>query len=101
MLAIPKQPVTLQTLKKRAQIGRISDINYLMRDIDTKVNKFGSTIILYVLYCIVSHEGRARVAHFLFNGNRMQRNYAALCLTQWGYRDIVDIAIEEKKIHSL
>ena len=88
------QPITMHTLKQRAQSGTVSDIDYLMQKLDTDSSFTASKLIDYALTLVSSDEGANRIKHFLFNGSQVQRNYAALYFKRRGANQLIDKAVQ-------
>ncbi len=86
-------PLTLAELKRRAESGRISDVDYLMRHLDTSETFSRCKKIDYALGLVSSPEGRDRIRRFLFNGSLIQRNYAALYFKRRGAGQLLDEAV--------
>ncbi len=86
---------TSAELEKIARSGRVSDIDFLMENLDTSQSFLQCKVIDYALGCVVSEEGRGRIRHFLFNGSRIQRNYAALYFKRLGMGPVIEEAVRE------
>ena len=87
--------LTLAQLEKSAQSGKISDIDFLMENLE-KCNSFiQSKMIDYALGKVSTPEGRERIKHFLFDGSKIQRNYAALYFKRLGRTEVIDEAYQQ------
>lgn len=84
---------TLTELEQMAKSGRSTDIDTLMKNLETGGAFLQYKMIDYALGLVSSSEGRARIKHFLFNGNKMQRNYAALYFKRIGANIILEEAV--------
>lgn len=89
------EEITLAYLEQRAQLGKATDINYLMETLATTTSFLHSKMIDYALGRVTNEEGRERIKYFLFNGNKIQRNYAALYFKRQGACGIIDEAFEQ------
>lgn len=84
---------TSAELEKIARSGRVSDIDFLMENLDMGQSFLQCKLIDYALGCVVSEEGRGRIKYFLFNGSRIQRNYAALYFKRLGMLPVIEEAV--------
>lgn len=87
--------LTSVELEKIARSGRVSDIDFLMENLAVGQSFLQCKLIDYALGCVVSEEGRARIKYFLFNGSRIQRNYAALYFKRLGMLPVIDEAARQ------
>lgn len=87
--------ITLADLETIARSGTTSDIDYLMEMLNTDVEFLYCKMIDYALGLVISREGRVRIKHFLFNGNKIQRNYAALYFKRQGAAVVLDEAYQQ------
>jgi hypothetical protein len=87
-------PPTLDDLKQRATSGRAADVDFLMENLDLSRTFSRCKVIDYALSLVSSAEGQARLAHFLFNGSQVQRNYAALYFKRRGNGQLIDEAVQ-------
>lgn len=86
---------TSAELEKIARSGRGSDIDILMENLDMGQSFLQCKMIDYALGCVSSEEGRERIRYFLFNGSRIQRNYAALYFKRLGMLPVIEEAVQE------
>ena len=61
-----------------AKSGTDNNIDLIMADLNADMTIAASKIIDYALGFVVSGDGVNRMAHYLFNGTQIQRNYCAL-----------------------
>jgi hypothetical protein len=87
--------LVLAELERRAKSGSVSDIDYLMGNLDMQASFVHCKMIDYVLGQVSSQEGRNRIKHFLFNGSQIQKNYAALYFKRLGAVQIIDEAFQQ------
>lgn len=85
--------ITLTELEKRARSGRSTDVDFLMGNLEATKPFILCKKIDYALGLVTSAEGRTRIKYFLFNGSRIQRNYAALYFKRLGASGIIDEAV--------
>jgi hypothetical protein len=95
------QALTLINLKQRAQSGRMTDVDYLMKNLDTNKTFTGYKLIDFALTLVSTDEGRDRIEYFLFNGSQVQRNYAALYFNRRGEWKVLDMAVQRGCVDSL
>jgi hypothetical protein len=87
--------LTLTELERRARSGNISDIDYLMENLEVNNSFVHCKMIDYALGLVSSQEGRERIKYFLFNGSQIQRNYAALYFKRLGADPVIDEAFQQ------
>ena len=87
--------LTLTELERRARSGNISDIDYLMENLEVSKSFVHCKMIDYALGLVSSREGRERIKYFLFNGSQIQRNYAALYFKRLGAALVIDEAFQQ------
>ena len=80
------------------QSGKKADIDLLMHALVTRDDLATCKLVDYALSHVSSLEGVERLRHYLFNGHRSQRNYAALYFKRRGFVDILDEAFAQGKI---
>ncbi|MBW4508045.1 MAG: hypothetical protein KME64_16255 [Scytonematopsis contorta HA4267-MV1] len=76
-----------------ARSGEISDVDELMDTLENDHNAATSTLIDYTLGLVNTNHGKERIRHYLFNGTKRQRNYAALYFKRLDAKDILDEAV--------
>lgn len=82
-------------LVELAQSGRESDINFLMGSLEMNASFLHCKLVDNALGQVEAQEGRNRIRHFLFNGSRIQRNYAALYFKRRGSVAVLEEAVQE------
>lgn len=78
--------------------GRMEDVDRLMETLVTNDDLATTKLVDYALGLIDTREGRARLSHYLFNGDQQQRNYAALYFKRRGLVDLLNEAVALGKI---
>ena len=81
--------------------GRVSDVDFLMENLDLSRTFSRCKVIDYALSLVSSPEGQTRIRHFLFNGSQVQRNYAALYFKRRGNVQLIDEAVQRGCIDEL
>ena len=92
--------VSLSQLEQRAAAGNRADVDFLMQRLDANRTFSSRKMLDHALGLVASAEGRERIRHFLFNGNPVQRNYAALYFKRRGVRHLLDEAVRRGCIDS-
>ena len=87
--------LTLTALERRARSGNLSDIDYLMENLEVSQSFLNCKMIDYALGQVSSREGAERIKHYLFNGSQMQRNCAALYFKRLGATLVIDEAFQQ------
>ena len=90
-----KPLLTLAEVEKRARMGKVRDIDFLMENLETNGTFINTRMIDYALGLVCTEEGGKRIKHFLFNGSRIQRNYAALYFKRQGNTWLLDEAVKK------
>ncbi len=85
--------LTLDFVTLLASTGRACDIDALMRPLDDHASFTDCKLIDHALGLVEHREGRQRIYHYLFSGNSVQRNYAALFFKRRGAGDILAEAV--------
>jgi hypothetical protein len=85
--------LTLDHVTLLASTGRACDIDALMQRLDDHASFVECKLIDYALGLVEGREGRQRIYHYLFAGNPMQRNYAALFFKRRGAMEILAEAV--------
>ena len=85
--------------------GKTEDVDRLMDALALSDDLATTKLVDYALGLVDTREGRARLRHYLFNGNQQQRNYAALYFKRKGLVDLLVEAvaqgmIDEKQAYS-
>jgi len=80
------------------QSGKKSDIDQLMHFLVTQDDLATSKLVDYALSHVSTQEGIERLQHYLFQGLRSQRNFAALYFKRRGFFDILFEALHQGKI---
>jgi hypothetical protein len=78
--------------------GRSEDIDRLMHALVTQDDLATYKLVDYALSHVSTAEGVQRLRHYLFNGLRPQRNYAALYFKRRGFTDTLHEALDQGKI---
>ncbi len=89
------QPLSLTQLEQKARSGKTVDVDVLLGSLHINQNFLRCKLVDYALGLVSTPEGRERIRHFLFNGNKIQRNYAALYFKRLGAGHILDEAVEK------
>ncbi len=93
--------LTSAELEKRAQSGGQEDINYMMGQLETNGSFLNCKLLDHALGLVSSEEGRERIRYYLFNGSRIQRNYAALYFKRRGITEVIDEAVTRGSIDEI
>jgi len=80
-------------LEEKAYNGRASDVDYMMSFLFREQSFGVCKLIDFVLSLVVSYDGKKRIKHYLFYGNKCQRNYAALYFKRLGKMRILKKAV--------
>lgn len=80
------------------QSGKIADVDLLMTALVTQNDLATSKLVDYALSLVTTREGIERLRHYLFNGVRPQRNFAALYFKRRGFADTLVEALQQGKI---
>jgi len=73
-----KPKVLLADIAKRVNAGKSSDVDYFMSYLTGKSPTQIVKLFDFAISQIRSAEGIKQIRHYLFNGTKIQRNYAAL-----------------------
>jgi hypothetical protein len=71
----------------------VRDVDRLMEELVRAETVAACKAIDYALSLVTSAEGRERIRHFLFHGELVQRNYAALWFKRRGQTRVLDQAV--------
>jgi hypothetical protein len=71
----------------------VRDVDRLMEELARATTLVVCKEIDYALSLIESADGRERIRHFLFHGELVQRNYAALWFKRRGLVKVLDQAV--------
>jgi len=80
------------------QSGKRADIDHLMQALVTRNDLATFKLVDYALSHVDTQEGVESLRHYLFNGLRLQRNYAALYFKRRGFTDTLQEALAHGKI---
>jgi len=78
--------------------GTEEDVDFLMLELAMIDDLATSRLVDYSLSLVARLEGRQRIKHYLYNGDQIQRNYAALYFKRKGFIDLLDEAVALGKI---
>lgn len=91
----------LQVLINRARSGTAADVDFIMEHLTMESSLAMTRYIDYSLGLVSRQEGFNRIVHYLFNGTRIQRNYATLYLNRAGEWPLVKFAYEQGLIDEI
>jgi hypothetical protein len=80
------------------QSGAPADVDLLMGALVTQADLSTYKLVDYALSHVSTSEGVSRLRYYLFQGQRPQRNYAALYFKRRGFTDILQEALAQGKI---
>jgi hypothetical protein len=80
------------------QSGAPADIDLLMGTLVAQADLSTFKLVDYALSHVTNAEGVSRMRHYLFHGQRPQRNYAALYFKRRGFADLLHEALAQGKI---
>lgn len=86
--------LTLEQVTLLATTGRACDIDVLMQRLDDHASFMECKLIDHALNLVEAEEGCRRIYDYLFAGNAIQRNYAALFFKRRNATDILTDAVE-------
>lgn len=101
---LPSQPenipsdISTTILENKAHAGRKSDVDFMMSRLHPEMTFLTSRLIDYGLGLINSWQGCMRIRFYLFYGNAIQRNYAALYFKRRGSALLLWLAVLLKRI---
>lgn len=84
----------LAQLEAWGRAGGAQDVDRLMAHLAPDMSLATSRAVDYALGLVATREGRIRLQHYLFNGEPVQRNYAALYFKRHGITDVLDEAVQ-------
>jgi len=87
------KPLTLDAVTLLATTGRTCDVDALMQRLDDRASFTECKLIDHALGLVEARAGRQRIHHYLYAGNPIQRNYAALFFKRRGATDILTEAV--------
>ncbi|HMN30223.1 MAG: hypothetical protein IAE81_08100 [Caldilineaceae bacterium] len=93
--------LTLDYVTLLATTGRACDVDALMQRLDDRASFTECKLIDHALGLVEGREGWQQIQHYLFAGNPMQRNYAALFFKRRGATEILAEAIAADAIDSV
>jgi hypothetical protein len=85
--------LTLAEAEQRGRSGSAADVDFLMGNLTSEEELVTCKLVDYGLGLVATREGRVRLHHFLFHGNLIQRNYAALYFKRREWTDVLDEAV--------
>lgn len=88
------KPLTLDAVTLLATTGRACDVDALMQRLDDHASFTECKLIDHALGLVEARAGRQRIYDYLFAGNPIQRNYAALFFKRRGATDILAEAVD-------
>lgn len=95
------KPLTLDAVTLLATTGRACDVDALMQRLDDRASFTECKLIDHALGLVEARAGRQRIYDYLFAGNLIQRNYAALFFKRRGAIDILAEAVAEGAIDAV
>jgi hypothetical protein len=81
--------------------GAAADVDALMHALHAHDDFATSRLVDFALGLVNTHEGTARLRHYLFHGAPIQRNYAALYFKRRGHVALLNEAVVEGKIDAV
>ena len=78
----------------KARCGSTADVDFLMNILSEHTTLPKCKMTDYALGQVETTEGRNRIKYYLFNGNPVQRNYAALYFKRRGNVKILNEAVK-------
>lgn len=90
-----------QYFRALGQSGTGADIDTLMHVLYSQEDFATSRLVDFALGLVETHEGTARLRHYLFHGVPVQRNYAALYFKRRGRVALLDEAVAQGKIDAV
>lgn len=89
-----RAPLTLAVAEQWGRSGQAQDIDRLMAWLGPEMTFTASRLVDYALGLVTAPEAKARIEHYLFEGNAVQRNYAALYFKRRGNTVLLDQAVQ-------
>lgn len=86
------------SLTLRGRAGQSEDVDHLMALLADAEDLATTRLVDFALSLVKSEAGQARLAHYLFEGELIQRNYAALYFKRLGRRDILEQAVQAGRV---
>jgi len=87
--------ISMAQLEKKAKTGKSSDIDFLLGNLHIDRSFRECKMIDYALGLVSNQEGIERISYYLFNGSRIQRNYAAMYFKRSGNLWIIEEAFQQ------
>lgn len=81
--------------------GTAGDVDILMQALIATEDMATTRLVDYALGLVETREGRERLRHYLFEGNRQQRNYAALYFKRRHVTYYLEEAVAADKIDAV
>ncbi|MEZ5069922.1 MAG: hypothetical protein R2751_02870 [Bacteroidales bacterium] len=91
----------LKELIDLARRGTARDVDAIMVHLTRKSSLAMTRFVDFALSQVRTPEGKDRIAHYLFHGSRIQRNYASLYLNRDGEWKLVKQAFEQGLIDEI
>ncbi|PKO13039.1 MAG: hypothetical protein CVU39_21110 [Chloroflexi bacterium HGW-Chloroflexi-10] len=91
----------LVQLTQIGQTGRSEDIDTLMQLLAQKDDLLTTKLVDNALNQVDTLQGCLRIQHYLFNGELIQRNFAALYFKRRGRTDLLVEAVAQGKIDEI
>ncbi len=85
----------------RAVNGQVDDVDFIIGHLTHDVTLSITRIVDYALGLVETDAGVERVEYYLFNGAKIQRNYATLFLGRRGDWDVVNRAFSQGLIDDI
>ena len=97
-MALLKPSISLSVVAKRVNSGKSSDVDYFMSLLTKESSIQNIKLVDFAISQIRSPEGIEQIKYYLFNGTKIQRNYAALYFKRHKQENILLEAISFQKI---
>ena len=78
----------------RGERGSCDDVDFLMHVLVSDPGLATVKLVDFALGLVRSSAGKTRIEHYLFEGNQMQRNYAALFFKRRGETSLLQKAVD-------
>ena len=91
---------SLSYYKKRALSGQISDVDFLMNQLQDNDDICSAKIIDYSLGLVTDNSGVEQIKYYLFNGSKIQRNYAAVYFKRKKDTGLLKLAVSKGLIET-
>jgi hypothetical protein len=94
----PSCNISTVILEEKARSGLKSDVDFMMAHLHPEMSFLTSRLIDFGLGLISNGQGRRRIRYYLFRGNPVQRNYAALYFKRRGNNLLLWLAVLLNKV---